>query len=397
MRASLLVLAAVTLTACSDTEPTSVSDVDPLPVTASARGSNDALTVATRNLYLGGDIDRILNAPAPEAIPLLAMETWMEIQTSRFPERARAMAREFATNPPHVIGLQEAPLFRIQAPGDAHLGNPVAATDVAMDFLEILMAAFAAEGLEYRVATMIENADVELPMVVGPPTEPGGPPALADIRFTDRDAILVRADVDLKATDAANFTAIVGFAVAGAIPIELKRGWTKVTFEFGKKEYHLVNAHLEIQRFAPVQEAQMAELLGLLADVVEPVFLVGDLNSDADGSQTASYAMARDAGFLDSWDTRKNREPGQTCCYHKDLTGGLDKMTERIDFVLYRDPDHKSGKSKKGKHKIAGKVEAELLGAGADDLTESGLWPSDHRGLRVTARLPQKSVRHKKK
>ena len=148
-------------------------------------------------------------------------------------------------------------------------------------------------------------------------------------------------------------------------------------------------AHLEIQRFRPIQEAQMGELMGRLEGVAEPVFLVGDLNSDADGSQTASYGMALAAGFLDTWERQSKPGAGYTCCYHKDLMGGLDKMDQRIDFVLYRDPDDPSA------DKISGKVWQEILGDGQDDLTTSGLWPSDHRGLSVDLRVPQRKVQPK--
>jgi endonuclease/exonuclease/phosphatase family metal-dependent hydrolase len=377
MRRFIPILALVALAACSDREPTALDEADPLLGQSEAPfpGKADVLTVATRNLYLGGDIDRILGAQSPQDIPLLATQTWLEIQASNFPERAAAMAAEFAARPPHVIGVQEAPLYRIQVPGDAHLGNPVPATAVAMDFLQILLAALSAHGLDYYPAAVIENADVELPMATSPTT-------LADIRFTDRDVVLVRSDVELVSSDAGNFQARLQFPVAGAIPIELTRGWTEATVRVEGREYRVVNAHLELQRFAPIQEAQMAELLARVHGDDGPVFLVGDLNSDAGGGQTASYGMAIAAGFHDTWDQKKSRLPGTTCCYRKDLMGGLDTMTERIDFVLFRD------RTDPNPTRISGLVWPELLGAGPEDRTQSGLWPSDHRGLSVDLKLP---------
>jgi hypothetical protein len=377
MRRTAIVLAAAALIGCNDEGP---MDPDPLPTDSEGVMALDAvqaqpLVVASRNLYLGGDIDRVLGAPSPSEIPLRTLQTWMEIGSSDFPARARAMAREFAEDPPHVIGLQEAPLFRIQSPGDAVVGGSTPAETVVIDYLDVILWALQEEGLTYRVAYMVENVDVELPI-------PTSPTTFDDVRFTDRDAILVRDDVTILSADGGNFAATYTVSVAGAVPVVLKRGWTEAIVEFRGAPYRVVNAHLEQQRFRPIQEAQMAELLGRIDDAPEPTILVGDLNSEADGSNTASYAMALAAGFEDTWLRPGSEGDGFTCCYRKDLTGGLDAMVERIDFVLLRNPFDRGAAGQ------AGSVEASLLGADLGDRTASGLWPSDHRGLSTRFRIP---------
>ena len=126
----------------------------------------------------------------------------------------------------------------------------------------------------------------------------------------------------------------------------------------------------------------MDELLARIAEAPEPTILVGDLNSEADGSNTQSYAKALAAGFEDTWLRTGDHGDGYTCCYRKDLTGGLELMTERIDFVLLRNPFDRGSAGQ------AGSVKARLLGADPADRTPSGLWPSDHRGLSVRFRIP---------
>ena len=61
-------------------------------------------------------------------------------------------------------------------PGDYLDENPVDATDVVYDDLDILMAALAARNLKYEVAVIVTNADVELPMFAG--YTPEGAPIL---------------------------------------------------------------------------------------------------------------------------------------------------------------------------------------------------------------------------
>ncbi len=377
MRRTALALVAAALVACSDEGP---MDPDPFPITteeglAADEEQAQPLVVASRNLYLGGDIDRILGAQDPNLIPLLALQTWQEIGNSDFPARAVAMAREFAEDPPHVIGIQEAPLFRVQSPGDAIIGNPTPAETVVIDYLDVMLWALQAEGLTYRVAYVVENVDVELPV-------PTSPTTFDDVRYTDRDAILVRDDLTIVEADGGNFAARLTVPVAGALPIELKRGWTQAVVEFRGDNYRIVNTHLEQQRFRPFQEAQMDELLARIAGAPEPTILVGDLNSEADGSNTQSYAKALAAGFKDTWLRSGDNDDGYTCCYRKDLTGGLDLMTERIDFVLLRNPFDRGAAGQ------AGQVKAALLGADPGDATPAGLWPSDHRGLSVRFRIP---------
>jgi hypothetical protein len=170
----LLIAATVLSTACDDTTT---------PV-----GETAEVTVMTRNLYLGADIFRIMDATGPEQIPAIVAEIFGIMVTNDFPARAGALAAEIQENDPHLIGLQEVTLYRIQ---DPHVPNSLA-TEIFVDFLAVLLDSLEARGLNYVVASQVENADVQMPAAKSP-TE------FFDVRMTDRDVILARAGVQTSA------------------------------------------------------------------------------------------------------------------------------------------------------------------------------------------------------
>ena len=84
-----------------------------------------------------------------------------------------------------------------------------------------------------------------------------------------------------------------------------------------------------------------------------------------------------------TWDEVHPRpsQHGFTCCHDHDLLNLRAAFDERIDFVLVRDDRSRL------KGKVVRAVRAEVLGDEIDDLTDSGLWPSDHGGLISRIRL----------
>ena len=132
------------------------------------------LEVMTQNLYVGADVFRVF-AGAPCG-PLQSINGIYEtVQATNFPERAEAIADAVMRQRPHVIGLQEVSLFRSQLPSDGEVVIDFVngtfrflpnAEDVVFDYLQILLDALAARGLDYVVvedATAL-NADIEFPM-----------------------------------------------------------------------------------------------------------------------------------------------------------------------------------------------------------------------------------------
>lgn len=375
MKTTILVLAAaVGLAACGDdtlTGPTDVRRVGALPE-AGARG----LVVMTRNVYPGVHIEDIMAAPV-EQIPIAAAQAWGKLQLTNFPERAGALADEIVANAPHVVGLQEVPIYRIQSPGDAVVGGTVPATDVALDFLQILLGALEERGAHYVAVAVDRTTDVEVPAFAG--FDANGAPTFMDIRFTDGDAILVRGDVGYANQASGRYQTYIPLELAG-MPLGVYRGWGAVDATVGGTTYRFVNTHLE-DMVTEVQVGQAFELIGRLAAETRPIVLTGDFNSDAFTSDTPTYGMLLEAGFADVWPQANPRERGATCCNGEMLDDPVPPDEKRLDFVLLRGGSVVAGR-------IVGGLHAALVGESLADRTASGLWPSDHAGVVALLETP---------
>ena len=345
------------------------------------------LRVMTLNLYVGADLFKVLAARSPEEIPILVAQAYQEVRETNFTMRAQALAEAIERGDPDLIGLQEVSLIRRQRPGDFLIGNPTAAADVDFDYLQILMDALEARGLEYEVASASHELDVELPMLVGGSAEA---PELDDVRLTDRDVLLKRAGIETREVREGNFTNNLVFSLAG-IQIELTRGYTSVVAKVRGREYRFVNVHLEFVNSEPsraVQSLQASELVELLgAEGESPIVLVGDFNSPPESEQTDAYRILEAAGFVDTWTQRSyafSDRQGYTCCQSKGLTNSESLLDERIDQIWVRLPGGGSRTDSSGQ---IGYTRVSLLGDSPEDMIE-GLWPSDHAGVLARLRIP---------
>jgi endonuclease/exonuclease/phosphatase family metal-dependent hydrolase len=329
---------------------------------AAAAGHGRQVTAMTRNVFVGTDLAPIFSAQTLPQLVGATTTAFLEVQATRFPERAQAIADEIAATRPDVIGLQEAMLIRTDAPAD---GPATPAETLAYDYLETLLAALAARGLDYEAVAVVTNADTELPTALG-----------FDVRATDRDAILVnrgrRPRLKVSNAQAGNYLARVTFpTIAG--PIAFPRGWTAVDVKLRGQRFRVVNTHLEGFSGA-VQVAQAAELLSGPAATTLRTLLVGDFNSRADGTGTPTYGLLRGAGFADAWSDVHPGDPGLTCCWETHLLSPLPPFDERIDLVLAR-----------GAFRA---LRAEIVGEDAvADRTPSGLFHSDHAGVVAALRI----------
>src|SRR3954471_24277919 len=134
---------------------------------AQAAAKAPAVTVMTRNLFLGADLAPAINAPTiPEAIDG-AGTVWNELQTTRFAERVVPLAREIKASKADLVAWQEVALWRKQTPSDggappiSPLAGATAATAVDTDFLALLRAHL---GSSYKVVKAQEEFDAELPV-----------------------------------------------------------------------------------------------------------------------------------------------------------------------------------------------------------------------------------------
>lgn len=190
---------------------------------AGGRGGEIEIVVVTQNVYFGFDVDPLLSAQSPDDISLLAAQAFQQLLSTNFPERAETIAAEIARKQPHLVGLQEVALIRIQSPRDAVVGGTVPADTVLYDYLEILLSALAARGLDYRVAGKVQDSDVELPMLTSV-----DPLAFDDIRLTDYDVVLARGDVATSNVTATNFQSKLFVPSLG---LEVPRGYVGKQFE----------------------------------------------------------------------------------------------------------------------------------------------------------------------
>lgn len=375
--AGLCILLAVVapMVGCETDAPTEVGDSDVEAVSGAAEFVSlpGGLKVMTWNVYVGTDVDRVLAAQTPDEIPILVAEAFQLLLSTDFSERAEAFVDQIQRARPHVIGLQEISTILVQSPGDAVLNGTVPAEDVLFDYLQILMEALEARGLDYRVAGLIENADVEVPMLVDPAT-----PAFDDIRLIDFDVVLVRGDVGVSDVEAANYQAklpVPGFG------IEIPRGYVAVDVGVWGRDYRFVNTHLEPAALS-VRLAQAEELTASLVSETMPVIIVGDLNTPAPTGDV--YKFFQSQGYVDVWtrNLRRDEGLGYTNAHDLDLRNEESQLYQRIDLIFVRNPVGPFG------HTVVGPVLARVVGDELGDRTDSGLWPSDHAGVTAAMLLP---------
>jgi endonuclease/exonuclease/phosphatase family metal-dependent hydrolase len=304
------------------------------------------LTVMTWNVYLGADLTPLITTMSAQDIPKRVTEVFRQFLATHVPVRAKAIALHIASKKPDLVGLQEAELFQLIVP---HVNI------VTYDFVELLLGELRNLGLHYEVAAKNDNLPVLLPSIQG-----------NLVRFLDRDVILKRKGIGLKVVrkQIANFNTNFEVQIGGEM-IEIVRGWSSIDVKAHKRTFRVINTHLD-PASPDVQAAQANELLKGPADTKLPLILLGDLNSNADGTGTPTYGQLLDAGFKDAWN-EAGKGDGFTCCHDPDLLNAISTLSERIDYILF----------KNGWKPIIAKV----VGEAQCDRTPTALWPSDHAGV----------------
>ncbi len=330
---------------------------------AQAANKDRGLTVMTRNMDEATDFGPIFAAQTFPEFATQVAAAYGEVQQSKIAERAAAIAREIEATQPQLVGLQEVSIWRT-----GPFGGP--ATVVTYDALQSLLDELNNRGLHYTPIAVLAEFDAEAPSALG-----------INIRFTDYDVVLARTDLKTSGLKLANIQAqhfatnlVFTSPVLGTLTIP--RGWIAVDGKIRGKEFRFVTAHLE--SFSPlVQIAQADELTQGPCNTELPVLLAGDFNSDAESSdpiQNTAYFHLRAAGLADVWPATHPGEHGFTWPLHgEDPYTSASTPTQRIDLVLYR-----GGVDLRG---------AALIGHTTADLTLSGLWPSDHAGVRASFTL----------
>ena len=381
----LLTVAVAVLVACP---------VMALPASAAARREppGKPVTVMSRNLYLGANIQRPVDAAlaAQEAggtptqvATALATATHVTreiVDATDFTVRAGLLADEIVAARPDLVGLQEVALWRSGTLDLANVGIPNATT-VDYDFLQMLLDALVARGASYAAVSIGDRADVEAPSFGINPTT-GALVEPRDVRLTMRDVILARTDNGLRVTGEGDQV----FAHNLVVPLlgrqlEFDRGFQWVDVRLGSERFRFVNSHFEAFS-SDLALAQAAEVVQAMPTDRTVVF-VCDCNSDPlDDSvkpvdtqpHKAAYDLITGAGgFTDQWLEWAPAEEGWTSGLServKDTSAaGFD---HRIDMVFGRTA------SGDGLRVDRGQITGDEL---SDRDPATGLWPSDHAGV----------------
>ena len=266
----------------------------PSPAVAAHPDAPGTLQILTQNMDDGTDQTYIIAAllgqlPLDAAVDL----TFAELQASNIPGRVDGMAAQIVARQPEIVALQEVALWRFGP-------TPETATTVLFDSLALLVAALGSQGVPYDVLAVNNLTDLAVP----------GDQIGGALRYTDRNAVLVRSDLRPPAFHVSNVHAR---AFDAALPFEgltIQSGWISADIHTGNRQFRFVTTHLEspipgVPEATDVQVAQAEELVHELRNLTIPVVICGDFNSDAlHGGfvdDTPAVDVITAAGYSETW------------------------------------------------------------------------------------------------
>lgn len=291
----------------------------------------------TDQTYVIASLTGQLPIPLASAVDL----TFAELQASNFEGRAKALAGRIAREKPDLVALQEAALWRFRPAG----GKEV----VLYDNLDLLRAALKKLGVPYDKVAEISLTDLAL----------DGDQIGGALRWTDRNAVLVRSDLRRPKFYLSNVHSQTYDATFPFAGLTITAGYISADVHIGGERFRFVTTHLEspvpgVGEATDVQVAQAQELIEALRDVRMPVVICGDFNSDANHGgfvdNTPTVGLIEAAGYAETWPrTHRKRDLGLTWpLFLEDQFpgGGLpppffaaSEPFERIDLFFSKDMD----------------------------------------------------------
>lgn len=350
-----------------------------------------ALTVMTRNIYLGADIQRPLRAIAGETDPATIVVklananavTRAIVDQTKFPRRAQLLTSEIAATRPDLIALQEVALWR-HGPLELDKLGVANAETVDYDYLQILLDDLHAAGLHYRAVKVQQESDVEAPSFVGVPPNISN---AQDVRLTMRDVVLMkdRRGLSLLRTGAGHYSpaSTLSLTIAG-LTLSFQRGFAWADVRVGSRHdgrvVRFIDTHLEAfgSNFALAQAQEL--LAGPASARGRTTIIACDCNSDPLNStlsngveHRAPYDFIVGQGFTDEWLQWAPAEQGWTSglseLVNDPTPAGFD---HRIDMIFARTAHHDGLRVRHGE--VTGTTLA------SRDPVEN-VWPSDHGGV----------------
>jgi hypothetical protein len=307
---------------------------------ANAAWREKSIKVMTRNIYVGGNVDRVIEATTPGELLAALEKTLDELVYTYFPNRAEALAMEIKQWNPDLVSL---------------------------DYESIFMQTLDAMGCKYNVAGKVQNTDATVFL-----------DATNYVRLIDYDMTIAREDVGISNVRTGNYFA--RFPVP-SIGVDIIRGWVAVDAEVNGRKYCFVNTHLE--PFVPeVKMGQAVELLSILESETLPIICVGDFNAPV--PKDPVYRLLVKSDLVDTW--KKNlfwwNRKGLTSGFEPTLDDPNDTLETRIDLIFVR--SHVWFHRKQ----IIGPVFAVVVGDEPQDM-HNGFWPSDHAGVVARLTIPR--------
>ena len=335
----------------------------------SASGGAGTISVYTQNLYVGADVDAIVEAigSGDQAAALAALaQAVATLHRTSFPTRAAAIVDEIARTRPDVVGFQEGSKIDVDL---TPLGFPLVAHE---DFLTTLQSALAARGLgNYAVVDTITNIQVSLLSGL--------------VSLIDYDIMLVNTD---RVTVGSTFKKTYDHNDGLFGGINFIRGYIEAQVTVDGRDYVVVTTHTEGTDLTPLVDykqlhaQQMQEIVDRMNLTDLPAIVMGDLN---DTDDSPMHQTMLDGGFADVWRALRPGVEGNTCCHLSDLSDpnpNFGLFEQRIDYVFTRGLSH-------ARRSVNGRIAR--FGLNNSDRLEGpdgAIWPSDHAGLEATLRIP---------